>query len=124
MIHSECAFFFLLLLLITWTHVRSLSLCVCVSYVCACVHSPYSNIYIYIYVTSKQFSFVVLLWKDSIEFFKSIYFLNFALMIATFVLDALLPRPRKVKHQKQQRVLEPASNDNGKANGVSEKKAQ
>ena len=122
MIHSECAFFLLLLLLITWTHVRSLSLCVCVVCVCVCPFSIFE--YIYIYVTSKQFSFVVLLWKDSIEFFKSIYFLNFALMIATFVLDALLPRPRKVKHQKQQRVLEPASNDNGKANGVSEKKAQ
>ena len=62
----------------------------------------------------------MLVWKDSIEFFKSIYFLNFALMIATFVLDAALPRPRKTK--KQQRVSEPASSGNGEANGKANNK--
>ena len=47
------------------------------------------------------FSFVVLLWKDSIEFFRSIYFLNFGLIVATVVMDMVLPRPgagkKKVK---------------------------
>ena len=40
------------------------------------------------------FSFVVLLWRDSIEFFRSVYFLNFALMAATLAVDLALPRPR------------------------------
>ena len=76
----------------------------------------------------SQFSFVVLLWNDSIVFFKSIYFLNFALMIATFVLDALLPRPKKSKKRGSTNG-KAATNGKVATNGASgtpasEKKAQ